>query len=587
MKKTWYLKMKGFGDAIIRYPFTTVFLVIGAVVNFYSIATDTRHTTIIFSCFVGGVLSASMQVLWERFYSRQRERILGIVLSVIVAIAYYFLIEAAPEFGIEIQVRTAVTLFALFFLFIWLPVIKSDYVFHQNFMAIFKGLFQAIFYAGVIFLGCTLIISAIDLLILEVDEKAFMYSANAIFVLFAPIFFLSLVPRYPGKSLEKGLSESQKTQLNHAISCPRFLEILLSYIIIPIVAVYTLVLLLYIIINVRGEFWSNNLLEPLLVSYAVAVILVFLLVSELKNKFVLFFIRVFPKMLMPIMIFQIIASILISFDTGITFTRYYVILFGIFATISGFIMSIFKTNKNAYITAVLIISCLFSVIPPFDAFLTSRNSQIKILESTLKENEMLINQELFTKDISSISKEDRNKITMSMEYLDRMDELDRLEWISDDFVLYKDFEDTFGFTQYYSQNYDDTYRSFSYRMNEFINISKYDHFIEIFIDGFDEDEEWTYSLAEKGNLYTLQVLPKEKLLILVNDEGQTLISYSLNNLSEDLPSDKFNSFNEVQLTSEDATITIQENSVTMTIVVKEMYMDTDMYYVNLYVFLDF
>ena len=57
-----------------------------------------------------------------------------------------------------------------------------------------------------------------------------------------------------------------------AAKCPKFFEILISYIIIPLIAVFTIILLVYIIKNIGGEFWSDNLLEPMIVSYSIFVI---------------------------------------------------------------------------------------------------------------------------------------------------------------------------------------------------------------------------------------------------------------------------------------------------------------------------
>lgn len=391
-----------------------------------------------------------------------------------------------------------------------------------------------------------------------------------------------MVPRYLGIKRQEDINDIQKNKRVHALACPKFLEILLSYIVIPIVGIYTIVLLLYIVLNIRGEFWSNNLLEPLFVSYAISVIVVFLLVSELKNRFVHFYIRVFPKVLIPIVVFQIIASILTSFDTGITFTRYYVILFGIFATISGIFMSIFQTKRNGYIVAVLIVCCMVSVIPPLDAFTISRSSQIQMLESILEENNMLIDNEIVARDEDAISEEDRNKITMALDYLYRMNDLERLEWISSDFSLYEDFYDTFGFAQYRDVIYDDMNQYVSYRMDQLMNISEYDQFIEVIIEQTDDYSE--YKFEQDGKTYYLKIQREEELLTLSNAEGIVLASYDLNNLFNDLDSYKIKE----QLSSEDAMITIEQNSIKMTFVLKEMYLESTMReggFADMYIFI--
>ena len=74
---------------------------------------------------------------------------------------------------------------------------------------------------------------------------------------------------------------------------------------------------------------------------------------------------------MPIVIFQIISSIISLSDTGITHTRYYVILFGLFAATAGILMSFLPVRKNGVVAAMLIIFTVLSVVPPVDAFTIS------------------------------------------------------------------------------------------------------------------------------------------------------------------------------------------------------------------------
>ena len=156
-------------------------------------------------------------------------------------------------------------------------------------MITFKSFFIALFFSGVLMAGISIIIGATDQLIFSIDSKAFSHASNLIFLLFGPIYFLSLIPFYPGKANED--KENLPEAIQKAANCPKFLEVLISYIIIPLIAVFTLILLIYIIQNIGGEFWTDNLLEPMLVSYAITVILVYILASELENKFAIYFRR--------------------------------------------------------------------------------------------------------------------------------------------------------------------------------------------------------------------------------------------------------------------------------------------------------
>ena len=112
------------------------------------------------------------------------------------------------------------------------------------------------------------------------------------------MYFLSLIPVYPGivnQNKDQGITDLQEENINKAAYCPKFLEVLISYILIPLIAVFTIILLIYIIQNIGGAFWKDNLLEPMLVTYSITVILVYILASEIENKFTIFFRKVFPK----------------------------------------------------------------------------------------------------------------------------------------------------------------------------------------------------------------------------------------------------------------------------------------------------
>ena len=337
-------RLRGLIDAVARFPLTTVFLVAAAIMNAIDInQIERNYLEYLLTFVVGAFLSAVAESAYERFFNKGSARYMLMSFVVLLTAGYYFIIKSAPEYSMSVNIRTGVALFALLIAFIWIPAIKSKVSFNKSFMISFKAFFIALFFSGVIYGGIAIILGATDTLIFSIDYKAFSHSANIIFLLFGPLYFLSLIPLYPGK--ENMDKHDQLEKIEHAANCPKFLEILISYIIIPLIAVFTLILVIYIVQNISGDFWRDNLLEPMLVSYAITVILVYILASEIENKFAAFFRMVFPKVLVPIVVFQIISSIISLGDTGVTHTRYYVILFGIFAAIAGVFLAFCMYEK--------------------------------------------------------------------------------------------------------------------------------------------------------------------------------------------------------------------------------------------------
>ena len=157
----------------------------------------------------------------------------------------------------------------------------------------------------------------------------------------------------------------------------------------------------------------------MLVSYAITVILVYILASEITNRFTELFRKIFPKILIPIVVFQIIASCLKLSDMGLTHKRYFVIIFGVFAAIVGILLSFLPVRKNGIIALLLIVFSAISIVPPVDAFTTSRNSQTETLTNVLVKNNMLENNQI--KANPSISNKDKEIITKAVSYLSMME----------------------------------------------------------------------------------------------------------------------------------------------------------------------
>lgn len=449
--------------------------------------------------------------------------------AAVITLGYYRIISPISDITMEISIKTGVAVFAITMAFIWVPSIKSRISFNESFLSAFKAFFTSVLFSSVMFLGITLIISSTNLLLFTVDEKANMHAANIIYILFAIMYFLSLTPFYPSAKIKDKSSTSGEL----AVKCPRFLEILISYIVMPLTAVFTIILILYIIINIKGSFWENNLLEPMLVSYAVTVIVVYILASTLRNKFAFVFRKIFPKVLVPIVLFQTVASVLKIGKMGMTHGRYYVILFGIFAIIAGFVFSFLDTSKNGIIAAVLIVFSVISIVPTIDAFTVARNNQMSILEETLIKNDMLNDGKLIAD--ASISDGDKKKITSSFQYLRQMDYTRNIEWLEDG-DEYTDFRKIFGFDE--SEIYINSEKSLyiNTKDNIYIDIQGYDMFAStnIGIKGDHEEHFDICSFKKDGSKYYLEQRVSDGIgeINFLDEDREEIISFRMDKIEE-------------------------------------------------------
>ena len=550
-------KWQGLTDTVMRFPLTVILLIAATVTNVIAITSeyDISYTRLLITFLLGAAFSAVLQLIYERFIENPVFRIVFMVATVFASATYYMMIHNS-EWRIDVTIRTIVLFFILLIAFLWIPTIRSHISINESFMAAFRSFFTALLFDAVLFLGVVIIIAATDRLIVRVNEEAYAHAANFIFVLLAPIYFLSMIPNYPGKRevlmksvntdvnglplngqtkadgaevySDKNEEVSRSEELLRITTPAKFLVSLISYVIIPITAIFTVILLLYIIINITGEFWSDNLMEPMLVSYSITVIIVYILASTIKNPFARYFRLIFPKVLIPIVLFQTLSSYLKISDVGITYGRYYVILFGIFATIAGLLFSILPTRRNGLVAPILIILSVISILPPIDAFTLSKVTQTERLKNTLIQNEMLSGEKIVPNN--NLSEKDKSLIVSALNYLDQMDYTKSIDYLHPYYVS-NDFEKTFGFSRY--ENNDQQYQSYyvSRDSKEPVLIAGNDYMIQLSI--YNMAEIAANSFEVDGVRYNLSVDNSDKnnqIILLEKEPGQEILRYEYNNL---------------------------------------------------------
>ncbi len=525
MREAIIKRFGGLLDSIRRYPLTVAFLMIQAVLTASAVGSRAELMKYIVTCAIGALSAASAEAVYERFFNSVKSRILAYVAAVVVTGLFFLSVRVLQDSGMELVIRTFVTGGALFVFYVWIAAAGSAVTFNETFMAAFKSLVQSILFAGVLFLGCAAIIAAINTLIVHIDEDAYLHASNIAFTLFAPILFFSLIPRYPGKDGGEPSDIARKR-----VSCPRVLEVLLSYIVIPLTAVFTVILLIYIVSNIGGAFWTDNLLEPLLVSYTVIGIVVTILSGRLENQFAVWFNRIFPKALIPIAGFQIVASALAAGDTGVTPGSYYVILYGVFAVLSGLALSILPMKKSGVVAALLVALSIVSLVPPVDAFSLSAASQINTLETTLTENGMLVDGQL-TPYSGTSAPEDKDRIVEALRSLDNIDKLDRINWLPEDFSVYDDaaFFAAFGFNMYTGPDQSGQYISVYYDSTQPLPVTDYDVYMDLRpYWQFGDNERFGTVTDAGGKIYTLRSV--DGSIALYDDGGAMLVAFALDNI---------------------------------------------------------
>ncbi|MER2174340.1 MAG: DUF4153 domain-containing protein [Carnobacterium sp.] len=588
-------KFQGIIRASRRYPLTVVFLLALAGLNAFLIQQETdTYTRYVYSFLVGIFLSAVAQQIYERFFEKRLQRILLMFGAILLTIVYYFTIGSATDYDFEMTIKTGIIFFILTIAFIWVPTIKNEITFNESYLSAFKAFFTTLLFTLVLYAGIGFILLAIDQLLFSVNYKVNLHALNLVISLFMPIFFLSYTPSFLGKKEESSLTPEEHAaklkDIKNDVSAPKMLELLISYIIIPLTTIFTVILLVYLLQNITGDFWTNNLLEPMLVSYSITVIVVYILASNIKTKSSILFRKIFPKVLIPIVLFQTIASVLRIQETGLTYGRYYVILFGIFATIAGVLFSVLPIRKNGWVAVALMVLSLISIVPPIDAFTVSRVSQTNLLERTLEQNQMLEGNSIIPN--ADIPKEDKIKISQTVYYLTNMDYNEDIEWLAPyNQLLSYQFEEVFGFQPIYDENgflneqplQDSYYATLDLGDSPVISIEEYDKMIIFSYYEPSVQPRIEFEVDDQRYIVYTEETDGKESLILMDESDETIMNIDLQETMEEVAS---TTGTENMLTIDEATVETENEQAELNLVFTSINIYENQYDAEFYLFIN-
>lgn len=396
---------------------------------------------LIFSAIAGAFLGTALEFLCERFSRLKRQRIFLQATTPLFTVMYYFLLTSTGNVGLMATIRLIVICFALFAFYIWIPSFKNTTIFSNNALAHFKACFISMLYSLVLALGFIAIFFAIDLLLVKLDNDIPAHIANIMGTFFFPLYYLALLPDF-NSSDEKMLEKCKTSSLY-----PKFLEILVSYIAIPLITLFTAVLTIYLIKIVATLKWPVGQLGPMILWYSAVGLFLYVLCGKLYNHFTLLYRRLFPFALIPLVCLQLYSVFIRINAFGITESRYYLVLFGIYSIVCAVALILMKGLKPGIIPILAAVFAIVSIIPPMDAFTVSRTSQTHRVETILIQNQMLSSGKITPN--ADIPGKDKVELTNIMGYMYRTGHTSKVNWLPANYNQYQDFQKVFGFGEAY------------------------------------------------------------------------------------------------------------------------------------------
>lgn len=451
--------------------------------------------------------------------------------AVALALYYILFLDMLNEVLIS---RYISTILSMFLIILFIQKINRDKDYEYYLMDILSEIALTIIYSIVLYLGVSAILFTIDSLFdVNVHGDLYFYMFIIVVFVFAVSLFLS---KFPKKD-----KEYKNTEYTSA------LRVLLTYIVIPLISIYTVILYVYFGKILLTREWPRGLVSHLVLWYSTVSVGVLFLISPIlqKDKISSLFKKVFPKanLLVLIMMFMSIGKRVSQY--GMTENRYYVVVLGIWVFAMMTYFSFRKSLKNIIIPITLSMVLLNSVYGPLSSFSISKYSQNKRFEEILNRNDMILNGEIISNE--DISNEDKTEINNIISYFSSNHDLDDIKLLPDDFKT-NDLEELVGFKYEPYNPYPYNENTYVYygidRFNNPIDIKGYEYYLEL--------SSWNEKTIEVEEVKLDYNKNNDKLDLIIQDEEK--VDIDIQQLAQDIYTKQSN--NDVDRNSKDRNIPI-------------------------------
>jgi hypothetical protein len=474
MKNVFKGILRGIKNSLERFPQTIGISTICVVILIYIseitpetsgdyIETLGRVTMVIA---LGIPLSLCIKLFFEKQKSYKKiSMYASYLVSILLLIFYfYFFLKDMDMVSISRYIGFSLILYLVSIFISYLPNRKD---FEIYVVRSFARFFTTVLYSLVLFLGLSAILFTIDQLLgVNVKSELYYYTFLMTTGIFATSFFLAGIPA--------------KDEVLNVSDYSRLLKVLVLYIVMPLISIYTIILYIYFGKIIITRQWPEGLVSHLVLWYSATSAAVLFFISPLlrektwPKRFMIYF----PKAILPLIVMMFISIGIRINAYGVTENRYFVVALGIWVFL---IMMYFTTSKkfiNIILPVSLAIITTISVFGPFSSYSISKYSQNKRLVKIFNKNNMILDNKVI-KASASVSEDDTRQISSIINYFNNKHNL------SDALILPKDFEisemeKVLG-VKYSGDNYqnDNEYFYFnSLGSSEPMDIKGYDYFFD-------------------------------------------------------------------------------------------------------------
>jgi hypothetical protein len=393
---------------LVRFPWV---LAVGVVAATAAIIGLERHDDEFWARFalvaaLGLPLTVALSLLGERL------RLLGWKRTALLAVGVLFLIwffqvwhgpDRKDDMIRYVQLSLGLHLTVAFLPF--LPAGGRGGFWQYN-RTLFESFLRAVLFSAVLFLGLAIALVALDKLFgLDVPEQSYAQLWMILALVVNTWIFLSGIPL-------------DFAELEQSSVYPRGLKVFTQYILTPLVAVYLVILTMYLVKIVITGSWPNGWIGYLVSSVAVTGILGFLLVDPLRHHPEEGWIRTYARWLFVGLIPAAIMFLLALYKRidpyGLTELRFLGVLLGAWLLGIAVLYTLRRDFGIQIIPVSLAVLLLITLFGPISATSFSLRSQTGRLAALLQSNHLLDQPGSATR---SVSDTDRREISAALRFI--------------------------------------------------------------------------------------------------------------------------------------------------------------------------
>ena len=374
-------------------------------------------------------ITAMAEIIWEKYlYGKNRWLFRGIysVITFVLSIIFYVeYLRTNDYYNIYYFALIPISII----LFVLIPILnrenKEKYLQSEFSGFVITGIFALVLSAGI-----GIVLTTVNYL---------FFKSRSFFIFRLTMYSSWFIAEVLGASLFLSLLKKPDTDLEN-YEFPSIFNSLIKFVIIPLIAIYTAVLYIYMAKTIISMQLPKGLISHLVLWYTAFSVIIMILITPFtqKDKFLGNFKKYFPYFSIPLIFASLFALSQRIYQYGITEKRYYVLIL-IFWLLFCMILFIRKMNITGIFIS-LIACVVIAVYTPFSAKSVSNFSQKERLKRMLVKYGALKDGKI-SKITQKLADREGNQIHTTIAYISNNSTIQKLNFKNEKGEVYSTLED--------------------------------------------------------------------------------------------------------------------------------------------------